>query len=317
MIPTRAARLERHGEPLVVEEVELSDPAPGEVVVEIAYAGVNPVDRYNALGRVAADGPLPRTLGGEGSGNRDGRAVVVGGYGLGSTRDGLWAERAVVPAGAVIEVPDGVDLARAATAVIAGRTAWRTAVDLGGLAAGDRVLVLGASGGVGSLIVSLAHHRGATVWGHTGDGAKTGWVRQRGADDVVVAADGEALLTGELREFSPTLVLDCLGAGFTGACVEAAAPAARIVLYGTSAGPRGEVPLQPFYRKGLRMLGFGGLIETPESARAGTERALAAMAAGELEVVIDEILPLAQAGEALQRLAERQVLGKLVLDTRT
>ncbi|MGA2014839.1 MAG: hypothetical protein ABSH51_30525 [Solirubrobacteraceae bacterium] len=69
-----AARLRRHGEPLVVEQVELPEPGEGEVRVALQYAGVNPIDRYIAEGRVAPDGPLPRTLGGEAAGSLDGRA---------------------------------------------------------------------------------------------------------------------------------------------------------------------------------------------------------------------------------------------------
>ncbi len=63
MSAVRAARLHRHGEPLTVETVELADPADGEVRVALEFGGVNPIDRYIAEGRVAPDGPLPRTLG--------------------------------------------------------------------------------------------------------------------------------------------------------------------------------------------------------------------------------------------------------------
>jgi len=81
----KAARLHHHGDPLAVDEVSLPAPAPGEVRVELAFAGVNPVDSYVAAGRVAADGPLPRTVGSEASGHLDGRPVLVTGAGLGST----------------------------------------------------------------------------------------------------------------------------------------------------------------------------------------------------------------------------------------
>ena len=63
----RAVQLTEHGRPLSVEQVELPEPGVGEVLVELTYAGVNPVDTYTAAGRVAADGPLPRVLGGEAS----------------------------------------------------------------------------------------------------------------------------------------------------------------------------------------------------------------------------------------------------------
>src|ERR1700716_3493225 len=78
----RAARLREHGKPLAVETVELPTPGPDEVRVEMEFAGVNPVDRYMAEGRVAPDGPLPRTLGSEGAGTAAGRPVLVAGGGL-------------------------------------------------------------------------------------------------------------------------------------------------------------------------------------------------------------------------------------------
>ncbi|HTX00402.1 MAG TPA: zinc-binding alcohol dehydrogenase family protein [Acidimicrobiales bacterium] len=315
MSTTPAVRLLRHGEPLALEEIELPAPGEGEVLLEVAYCGVNPIDRYVALGLVAPDGPLPRTLGGEASGLVGGRPVVVTGHGLGATRDGLWAGRAVVPAEALVDVPTGVDLQRAAAIGIAGRTAWRTAVDVGALDAADRVLVLGASGGVGSMVVSLCRHRGATVAGQTADPSKSAWLRERGADEVVVAADGASLAAdADLRRLAPTLVLDCLGGTFTAAAIELLAPGGRIVLFGTSAGAHGEVPLQMLYRKGLRMLGYGGLVETPESVRRGIAEALGAVASGDLEVVVDSVLPLGAADEAFTRLVERRVLGKLLLD---
>src|SRR5436309_11775759 len=109
MSKIRAARLHQHGEPLEVEEVELPAPGEGEVRVELQFAGVNPVDTYIAQGRVAPDSRLPRTLGGEAAGTLDGLPVLVAGEALGAARDGVWAQAAVVPSAAVIELPDGVD----------------------------------------------------------------------------------------------------------------------------------------------------------------------------------------------------------------
>ena len=114
MTTVRAARLHKHGEPLKIEMVELPVPRDGEVLVDLAFAGVNPIDRYTAEGSVAAEGPLPRTLGFEAAGVLDGRSVVVHGEGLGTARDGVWAQAAVVPREAVTHVPEGVDLREAA-----------------------------------------------------------------------------------------------------------------------------------------------------------------------------------------------------------
>lgn len=311
---TTAARLHQHGGPLRVEAVGLADPRAGEVVVDMAYAGVNPVDGYGVLGRVAADGPLPRTLGGEGSGTVGDRRVVVRGHGLGATRDGLWAVAAVVPDDALVDVPEGVGLAEAAAMGIAGITSWRSVTELGRVTAGDRVLVLGASGGVGSIAVSVAAALGATVWGQTGTEAKAAWVRDRGVVDVVVGGADE--VRSQAAAFEPTVVIDPLGGPFTGAAVEVAAPGGRLVVLGTSAGPDGTVPLQAFYRKGLTAFGYGGLREPDAVLTRALQDALAALADGRLQVAVDTTLPLARVGEALDRIAGRRVRGKVLLDLR-
>jgi len=309
-----AARLMEHGKPLEIQEVGLPEPGDGEVVLEVAFSGVNPVDMYAAQGRVAAEAPVPRTLGTEGAGTVDGRPVVARGYGIGTARDGLWANAAVEPRAALVDVPEGVDLKTAAAMGVAGVTAWRTVHELARVSADDTVLVLGASGGVGSIIVSAAHAAGATVIGQTGQQDNSGWITERGADHVIVTDAGG--LADAAARFRPTAVFDGLGDGFTGAAIEALQPHGRLVIFGASAGPEGQVPLQSLYSKGLRILGYAGLLESDEAMSSAIEKALRALAAGELSVPVDAALPLDQVSQAFERISDREVLGKLVLDTR-
>lgn len=317
-ITARAARLVAHGEALRVEQVELADPGEGEALVELAYAGVNPVDRYQVLGRVAAELPLPRTPGSEASGIvRTGtaeRPVLANRGALAGAGDGLFATHAVVRADRLVEVPEGVGLDLAAAMGVAGTTAWRCVTELAEVAADDRVLVLGASGGVGSIVVSACHRIGAEIVGHCGAAAKVPFVAARGADRVMTG-DAAALRDG-LAGFRPTAVFDPLGGPFTGVAVEAMAERGRLVLFGTSAEPTGVLPLQLLYRKGLRVLGYGGLIEPPEALARGMRDSLAALRDGRLEVVVDDVLGLDEVNEALDRLARREVEGKLLLDLR-
>lgn len=310
-----AARLIEHGRPLDVTSTALSDAHEAEAVVEMAYASVNPVDRYIALGTVGPDAPLPRTVGVEGVGWLDGQLVAIHGHGLGTARDGLWAEAAIVPRHAAVEVPEGVDPVAAAAVGVAGVTAWRTVTEVARLEPEDRVLVLGASGGVGGMIVSLARSIGAEVWGQTGRPAKACSVQASGADKAVVVEEpgGLARAVAELR---PTVVFDPLGGGFTGAAIEALEPHGRLVIFGTSADAEGEVPLRSLYRKGLSVRGYGGLQEPAESIRRGMTAALEALRDGRLAVAVDSVLPLEAAQGALDRLAERSVTGKLVLALR-
>lgn len=309
-----AARVHAHGKPLVVEEIEAPAPVGDEVVVEMAFGGVNPVDRYIAEGRVAPDAPLPRTLGMEGAGRRatDGQPVLVHGAGLATTRDGAWAGRIVVPRSAVTEIPPGVDLAEAAAMGVAGVTAWRTAVDQARVTAEDRVLVLGASGGVGSMLVSLCRSLGARVWGQTGKPDKAAFVIGQGAETAVTA--GAAELAAALEPLAPTVVFDGLGDGFSAAAIEALAPFGRLVSFGVSVGPMAEVNMQQLYRKGLTVHGYGGLIESEDRMAQGKAAALAALADGRIKVAVAEVLPLRRVNDAFSALVDRTVTGKIVLD---
>lgn len=306
-----AARLRDHGAPLKVEEVELPAPGPDEALVELRFGGVNPVDRYMAEGRVAPEGTLPRTLGSEASGLLDGRPVLVAGGGFGAGRDGVWAAAAVVPVGSVIELPSGVELRDAAAMGVAGLTAYKVVRDLAQVGPEDRVLVLGASGGVGTMILSLAKAVGATIWGQTGSESKVALIKDLGADQVIAGGPDE--LAHGLSSLEPTVVFDPLGDGYVQPVLDSVSPRARIVSFGTSAGAEVELNMRTLYRKGISLMGYAGLIAGPDERRLGLNAALQALAAGDLRVTVDDVLPLEKVNEAFQRLLERKVQGKLLL----
>jgi NADPH:quinone reductase len=308
----RAARLVELGEPLQIQEVELPAPGEDEVRVDLHYGGVNPVDRYTAEGRVNPDGRRPRTLGAEAAGELDGRLVLVAGEGLGAAREGVWAQAAVVPRPAVIELPEGVAPRAAAAMGIAGLTALNCVRGLAAVTAEDRVVVLGASGGVGSMIVSLARAAGATVWGQTGSADKAAAITEDGADRVLVG--GPADIAADIARFEPTVAFDPLGDGFVAPLVAAISPRGRIVSFGVSAGAEVTFNLQLLYRKAVSLLGYGGIILTRDERRPGLQAALEAVRAGELKVRVDSVLALDDVNEAFQRLTERRVQGKLLLD---
>jgi NADPH2:quinone reductase len=178
----------------------------------------------------------------------------------------------------------------------------------------DRVLVLGASGGVGSMVLSLAAAAGATVWGQTGSEHKAAQIAEQGASRVLVA--GQDGLGQPLAEFEPTVVFDPLGDGFVALAIEALVPRGRLISFGVSAGAEVTLNMQLLYRKMISVLGYGGMQLRPEERRAGLRDALQALAAGELKVRIDEVLALDGVNEAFARLAERHVQGKLLLDLR-
>lgn len=298
-----------------LEFAEVADPVPqgDEVLVDITHASVNPLDIWITRGAPgAAAANLPWIPGSEAVGLLDGRQVLVRGAGLGIIRPGLFATKAAVPRDAIAELPEGTDPAAAAAIGVAAVTAWGCVHTLGQCSAGDRVLVLGASGGVGSLSVQLARATGATVWGQTTSADKAAGITALGAQQVVVADDSQ--LVAAVAELQPTLVIDGLGGRFTTASVEALQARGRLVLYGASASD--DIPLssRTFYRKGLTLLGYTGLLATAEEQEEVFPRLLEMVRTGEL-VVPTELVPLSQAADAFARILDRKVEGKLVLDT--
>lgn len=313
MTAAQAARLIEHGKPLSVEQIELPSPADGEVLVELHYASVNPVDRYTAEGKVAPDGPLPRTLGQEAAGFLDGAPVLVAGEGLGATRDGVFASSAVVPRAAIHPLPPGVPLDAAAALGVVGLTTWRV-VELAEVGEDDRVLVLGASGGVGQSVVAYARARGAEVWGQTGSRDKVAAVIEAGAKEAVVA-DAAGLLDA-VRDFAPTVVVDPLGADFTSSALLALEPRGRHLLFGTSAGGEAKIQLQQLYRRQIQLRTYAGLIATREERREGLARVIEEFAAGRLRIKVGRRVPLEAVNEGFAALGGRAVIGKVILEVR-
>jgi NADPH2:quinone reductase len=128
---------------------------------------------------------------------------------------------------------------------------------------------------------------------------------------VVTEADGLAAATADLK---PTLVIDGLGGAFTPAAVDAVDLRARIVLFGVSAGDDLHLSGRGLYRKGVALLGYTGLMEPADRQAALLEQLLGLVASGGLRVPV-ELVPLAEADSAFRRILERQVEGKLVLET--
>ncbi|MEU0084717.1 zinc-binding alcohol dehydrogenase family protein [Streptomyces sp. NPDC006274] len=310
-----AARLTDLGRPPEVTEVDLPEPGEGEVVVDLHFAALNPLDTYVVQGTVGGAAARPRTLGVEGAGVCEGRPVVVHGTGLGIVRDGTWAERVVAPRDALVPVPDGIGLTAAASAAVVGTTAIRVTRDLGRIDGNDRVLVLGAGGAVGLAVTSLCKAAGAQVWGQTASPGKAKAVMAAGAEPVLAAT--AARLADAADVVVPTVVFDALGGAFTGTAVELLAENGRLISYGTSADPESTLPMRVLYRKNLTLAGYGGVGEPPARIRSGTELALRAMLDGSLVVPVHEVQPLTQVGAALRALTSRTAAGKVLLDVRS
>jgi NADPH:quinone reductase len=307
----RAITVATYGSPLVLSEIPDPIAGDGQEVVDVVFAAVNPLDIWVCQGNFAGITPQPHTPGAEGLVRRsNGELALV--MGVGVAGPGTYAEKVAVSSAQLIAVPAGIDPKQAAGLGVAGVTAWMCVHALCEVTASDTVLVLGASGGVGSAAAQLAKLAGATVIGQTSSASKTGAVEALGVRAIVAASGAE--LAAALGSVAPTVIVEGLGGDFTRACVDVVGPGARIANFGTSAGTAVDFDMRTFYRKGTRLLGYGGLLLTPPQR----DRAFAALfeyvKAGKLQLNIDGVLPLADAGEAHRRILAKQVEGKLLLD---
>jgi NADPH:quinone reductase-like Zn-dependent oxidoreductase len=238
----RAARVHEWGSAPVLEEAPDPQPAPGETVVRIAAAGAGHFDLTVAAGEVQPRPRLPFVPGTDGAGQvvasrhfQSNCWVRIGGGGLGLSRDGTWAELVAVPDEALHPIPAGVDPAVAACFYVPASAAFLALHEVGRFRAGERVAVTGASGAVGSLVVQLALHAGASeVVGVVSSPAKASAVPS-GA--TVVVGQGAAVvesLGGGGNGLD--LLVDTVGGGALRELVAAVSPGGRIVLVGYTAG---------------------------------------------------------------------------------
>jgi NADPH2:quinone reductase len=302
-----AVRVTDFQRPPVHVAVDALAPDADGVVVDVEYAGVNPLDVRVARGQ-AGRAPLPLTLGCEGSGRTsDGARVLVYGHGIGVVRDGTYAEQVRVPAEAVVPVPPGADAMQAAAVGVAGVTAYEVVHRIAAISSEDAVLVLGAAGGVGSIALQLARRCGARVWAQTTAPEKAAWLAELGAEPVVAEA---GTLTESLRGTKLSTVLDGLGSDFSMPAASLLRTGGRHIVYGATAGRTGPFDFLGLYRKALRVEGYGSVLQDTTQAAASC---LALIASGDLVIPVHEVFALSDAVAAHERLAERSVRGKLLL----
>jgi NADPH2:quinone reductase len=266
----RSARISELGRAPEIVEVE------GQGGIEILAVALNPLDLAVGAGRFpGGHPPLPYTPGCEAVGRVDGQRKYLYGEGFGVSRDGFLRERVDFPESAAIQVPDGVDDALAVVCGIAGIPGWLSVADRAAVEPRDRVLVLGATGTVGSVAVQAARLRGAeriVAAGRNPDRLER--ALELGADaTVVLDADG---LTERFREAcggdGPTVVVDPLWGEPIRAAVDAAARGARIVQLGQSAGAEATLTSGSVRLKSLSILGLSVfMLPAPEFRRAYLE----------------------------------------------
>ncbi len=320
----KAIQIQSHGGPEVLNLTTLPDPEPGagEVLVRIQAAAVNPLDGIVRLGYFLIAKKPPVILGEEGAGVveragagfRVGDRVVVYGGGLGVFRDGTWAERVAVPASALRRLPNAISFEAGAALANVGVTAYG-ALRTAELKAGETVVVLGATGGVGSAGVQIGKALGARVLAVVSAPEKAAQVHGLGADALITLA--EAPLADQVQKLTDgrgaDLVLDPIGGEATGKALAALAPFGRLVHLGYSAGMTLAINSLDLIAKPSRILGFNIFLVPPDRAARDLDEVVALAAEGKYRAVIAKTFPLAAVAEATRFLDERRGAGKVVL----
>jgi NADPH:quinone reductase-like Zn-dependent oxidoreductase len=260
----RAVLVRQFGDPklLKIEDVPTPAPGNGEALVEVRAAGISPSDVKNIQGTMHGT-TLPRIPGRDfagvvvrGPADRIGKEVWGTGGDIGFTRDGSHAQFILLPVAALAAKPPNLPMDAAGSAGLVFVTAWSTLVSAAGVGQRDTVLIVGASGGVGSAAVQVAKSRGATVIGAVRSEQDSDRARQNGADQIVntSSADLDDAVQSITQGRGADVVFDTTGQMFA-QCVEAAAMEARIAVITAPKDGQATFNLRTVYRKELRISG--------------------------------------------------------------
>ena len=338
----RAAAFAEFGGPEVVRihEMETPEPGPGEVRIAVRAAAMNHLDLWvrrglplkitmphiggsDVAGVVDAVGPGVE-------GVQEGARVVVdpsldyawyegvlGGPTLpgpefriiGEHTQGGFAEYCVVPAANLMEIPEHVPFETAAAASLVAVTAWRALMVRGGLKAGERVLITGASGGVSTLAIQLARLAGAEVFAVTSGPDNVERVKDLGAHAVYdrLETNWGKQVWLDTGKRGVDLALDAVGQSVWAQCLKALAVRGRLVTYGATTGAAGETEIRLVFWRQLSIL--GSTMGSPGEYRTVMDLVFQ----GKVTPVIHAVLPLEETRRAHEMLEAGEVFGKVVL----
>jgi len=306
---------------LTVADREQPQPGPGQLLVDVAAAGVNYMDIYQREGRPPYGRDVPFVPGSEGAGTVAALGPGASGFAVGDRvawagAPGCYAEQAVVPAMAAVAVPDGVETATAAAVMLQGITAHYLCHSTYPVAPGDTVVVHAAAGGVGLLLTQMVKMRGGIVIATTSGPAKADLARQAGADHLTSYEEFGAVVARVTGGSGAAVVYDGVGLATFDASLAAVRPRGMMVLYGGSSGPVPPFELQ-------RLAGSGSLfitrptmihyIASRDELLWRTGDLFTWIREGRLSVRIGGTYPLTDAARAHGDLAARRTTGKLLL----
>src|SRR5258706_3657902 len=319
----KAIQVKQTGGPEMMELVDLPVPQPksNEAVVKIQAAGVNFIDVYNREGRYKA--PLPLVLGQEAAGvvsaiGSEAKGVAVGDRVAYTAVLGSYGEYAAVPADRLVKIPAGVGEREAAAAMLQGITAQYLTHDTYPLKKGETALIHAAAGGVGLLLVQMAHNIGARVIATVSTEEKAALARATGADDVILytQADFEAETKRLTGGQGADVVYARVGKTTLDKGLNALRPRRMIGLFGGSSGA--VPPFEPIVltQKGSLYLtrpSINHYTMTRQELEKRASTVFEMIRAGKLKLRIEHVYPLAQAAQAHRDLESRKTTGKLLL----
>lgn len=315
----------QHGGPEVLAYVERPElePGPGQLLVDVAAAGVNFIDTYHRTG--AYQRPLPFTPGAELAGTVTAIGEGVTGFAPGdhvATVDsvsGAYADTSLVEAGRAVRVPAGIDLETAAAAMLQGLTAHYLTTSTWPVQNDQTVLIHAAAGGMGLLLTQLAKARGARVIGTVSTAEKEAKARAAGADEIIRYTEVDDL-AGQVRALTGgkgvDVVYDGVGKTTFDASLASLRPRGMEVLFGASSGQVTEFDPRRLHSGGSLFLTrptLGHHIATPEELAWRSDDLFGAIESGRLEITVGARFPLAEAAEAHKALESRTTVGKVLL----
>lgn len=320
----RAVVVEQAGGPEVLTEAERPDPTPGpgQVVVQLAYAGVNFKDVYEREGRTRLAPPF--VPGCEGAGTVLELGPEVSGVAVGDrvawwAAPGSYAERVVVAADATVPLPADITEADAAAVLLQGLTAHYLTTSTYRAGEGESALVHAAAGGLGQHLTRLLAARGVQVLATVSTQAKAEVARAAGAHEVIVGADPSDLaplvrkLTGSR---GVDVVYDGIGLDTFKAGLESLRPRGTFVLVGAASGPAPTLDPQSLAALGSLFLTRPTLVDyatDPAELRSRAAELFDWMRTGAIQVAIGGRYTFAQAHQAHADLQSRRTTGKLLL----
>jgi NADPH:quinone reductase len=347
----RAAVCREYGPPETIEIVEVPSPVPGagQVRVRVGAAAVNFPDVLIMANQYQLTVPVPFVPGSEFAGvvtevGVDVPGVSVGDRVMGTTTVGAFAEEVVVPVSSVTPVPDGVSDARAAAFGVAHRTAYHVLRSVACVRPGERLVVLGAGGGVGNAAVQLGALLGASVTAVASSDEKLSVAAASAAAASAAAASAAAVsaaaasgsppfgavavinhrtaaggLRQALRSAFPDgvdVVIDPVGGDLAEPALRALRWGGRFVTVGYASGTVPRIPLNLVLLKGCRILGFqfrDFAVHAPDELARNEAALLSLLADGKALPHIGATFKLAEAAAALRHVADGKAIGKVIL----